>query len=105
MTEDKGRTESEEPKKENEQTEQQPNDGNPLGANFLSQLEDAIKGLGGQFVRMDVPRGNMGAQADGNKQPPKKDKQNHISLLQYSHLYSALYPLPSLKTGFEDLRK
>ena len=80
MTEDKGRTESaEEPKKENEQTEQQPNGGNPLGANFLSQLEDAIKGLGGQFVRMDVPRG-MGAQAGGKKEPPKKD--NHEETLK-----------------------
>ena len=74
MTEDKGRAESDEPKKENEQKEQQPGGGNnPLGANFLSQLEDALKGLGGQFVRMDMPRGNMGAQANGGKQPPKKD--------------------------------
>ena len=73
MTEDKGRAESDEPKKENEQKEQQPGGGNPLGGNFLSQLEDALKGLGGQFVRMDMPRGNMGAQANGGKQPPKKD--------------------------------
>ncbi len=74
MTEDKGRAESDEPKKENEQKEQQPGGGNnPLGTNFLSQLEDALKGLGGQFVRMDMPRGNMGAQANGGKQPPKKD--------------------------------
>ena len=74
MTEDKGRTsETDESKEEKETKEQQTGGGNPLGANFLSQLEDAIKGLGGQFVRMDVPRGNMGAQADGKKQPPKKD--------------------------------
>ncbi|MBR4901530.1 MAG: AAA family ATPase [Victivallales bacterium] len=73
MTEDTGRTESDEPKKENEQKEQQSNGGNPLGANFLSQLEDIVKGLGGQFVRMDMPRGNMGAQASGKKATPKKD--------------------------------
>ena len=74
MTEDKGRKpETDESKEEKESKEQQSGSGNPLGANFLSQLEDAIKGLGGQFVRMDMPRGNMGAQADGKKQSPKKD--------------------------------
>lgn len=79
MTEDKGRTESDEPKKDNEQTEQQSNGGNPQMTNLFSQLEDALKGLGGQFVRVDVPRG-MGAQAGGKKEPPKKD--NHEETLK-----------------------
>ena len=81
MTEDKGRpSETDESKEEKETSGQQANSGNPLGANFLSQLEDALKGLGGQFVRMDIPRGNMGAQANGKKQPPKKD--NHEETLR-----------------------
>ena len=73
MTEDKDNTSRADESKEEKKTQEQQPGGNPLGANFLSQLEDALKGLGGQFVRMDVPRGNMGAQADGKKQPPKKD--------------------------------
>ena len=40
MTEDKGRTpEADESKEEKETKEQQPGGGNPLGANFLSQLD------------------------------------------------------------------
>ena len=74
MTDEKDRTSGmDEHKDENTAKEQQQNGGNQQMGNLFSQLEDALKGLGGQFVRMDMPPGGMGARAAGQKKTPKKD--------------------------------
>ena len=74
MMEDKGRPSgSDEPKEEKEKNEQQSNGGNPQMGNLFSQLEDALKGLGGQFVRMDMPHNGMEAQASAKTKASKKD--------------------------------
>ncbi|MCR4575197.1 MAG: AAA family ATPase [Lentisphaeria bacterium] len=81
MTEDKGRPFDEnESKEEKEADGQQSNNGDPQMGNLSSLLEDALKRLGGQFVRMDMPPNTMGAKAAKKTEADKKD--NHEETLK-----------------------